>query len=525
MTILPIDDVPFPFKREGHVFSPGRMLRLLLPGIAGVLAVVQWFLPQQALKFDLACIIALGLPHGALDVEIARQRLVGFLPRLWFPVFAIPYLMLALVVLALWQVAPYTTLCLFLAMSVWHFGETPGAPWWQRLMRGGAPIALPVLLQPALTAALLAGIAQVSIPVCPAWLLAASVAWLGLTIMALAFRAVPMTVLRELALLGVLYAALPPLTALAIYFVCLHAPAHMCEVIDRRLSLRVVTMTAAWRYALPPTLLTLVIGGRVVAVLSRRSAGPAAGADPAGSRRPDPAAHADGSHGVAFQGENRSLICYSAGMTLQAERSITPEEYLAAEECAEYKSEFYDGEVFAMVGATSAHVTIAMNLGGSLYGQLKGKYCRGYGADMQVRVSPTKYFYPDLSIVCGKPEFLDATERSLLNPQVIFEILSESTERFDRGLKFHAYAAMESLTDYVLVEQDKPRMEHFTRQPSGDWLLHVASGAGSGLRNRLNQLQGRSCRCLRPRRAQAHPLRSHLPGRRTRPSFTCITLD
>jgi Brp/Blh family beta-carotene 15,15'-monooxygenase len=228
--------------------------------MAALLVGVQWILPQDALWFDLVCIIVFGLPHGALDVEIAREHLVGRMPRLWFPVFAIPYLTMACAVLGLWHAYPVAALCLFLSMSVWHFGETPGFPWWLRLLRGGAVIALPVLLHPAMTAGLLDGIAQIAMPECPAWIKIGSLAWLGLCLAAVAARTVPVPLLRELALLAALYAALPPLTALAIYFVCLHAPAHMHEMIDHRLSARVTSMAAAWCYALPPTLLTLAIG-------------------------------------------------------------------------------------------------------------------------------------------------------------------------------------------------------------------------------------------------------------------------
>ncbi len=228
--------------------------------MAALLACVQWALPHQTMAVDLACIIALGLPHGALDVEVARNLLVPCKPRLWFPLFGLPYLALAFTVLALWRVAPLAALFVFLALSVWHFGETPGAPWWQRVVRGGAPVALPVLLHPALTAGLLSGIAQTSIPECPAWLVTASLGWAVLSVGALALKASAMPFLRELAVIGMLYAILPPLTALAIYFVCLHSPAHMREMIDRQGSARVTSMAAAWRHAVPPTLLTVAIG-------------------------------------------------------------------------------------------------------------------------------------------------------------------------------------------------------------------------------------------------------------------------
>lgn len=112
-----------------------------------------------------------------------------------------------------------------------------------------------------------------------------------------------------------------------------------------------------------------------------------------------------------------------------------------------------------------------------LVGQLKGRSCRTYGADMRVKVSPTGlYTYPDLVVVCGRPRFEDKELDTLLNPTVIVEILSKSTEAYDRGEKFAQYRTLDTLTDYLLISQDKPHIEHFTRQQGGVWLFSESAG-------------------------------------------------
>ncbi len=131
-------------------------------------------------------------------------------------------------------------------------------------------------------------------------------------------------------------------------------------------------------------------------------------------------------------------------MSVQLKPFLSPQEYLTLERQAETKSEYYAGEVFAMAGASRKHNTIVPNLLYLLVGQLKGRSCEVYNSDMRVKVSVTGlYTYPDLTVVCGKPRFDDDQEDTLLNPTVIVEVLSKSTEAYDRGEKFAMYRALE----------------------------------------------------------------------------------
>jgi Uma2 family endonuclease len=156
---------------------------------------------------------------------------------------------------------------------------------------------------------------------------------------------------------------------------------------------------------------------------------------------------------------------------------LTPAEYLTFERQSDVKHEYFRGEIFAMSGASQKHVTIFMNMSHLLVGQLKGRSCRTFGADMRVKVSPTGLFtYPDLVVVCGRPRFEDKELDTLLNPTVIIEILSKSTEAYDRGEKFAQYRTLDTLIDYLLVSQDKPRIERYMRQADGGWLLTESSG-------------------------------------------------
>lgn len=150
---------------------------------------------------------------------------------------------------------------------------------------------------------------------------------------------------------------------------------------------------------------------------------------------------------------------------------FTVEQYLALERKADFKSEFCDGFIIAMAGASRAHSLIAGNLHGEIRTQLKGRPCEVYMSDMRVRVNPTGLFtYPDVVAVCGETRFLDDKGDTLLNPMLIVEVLSDSTEAYDRGGKFMHYRRLESLREYVLVSQDKVLVERFTRQ-GDEWLL------------------------------------------------------
>jgi len=156
---------------------------------------------------------------------------------------------------------------------------------------------------------------------------------------------------------------------------------------------------------------------------------------------------------------------------------LIPEEYLALERQAETKSEYFRGEVFAMAGASFAHTSISFNLLVSLAPQLKRGLCTARSSDLRVNVRATDFYaYPDIVVVCGQPQFEDRHRDTLLNPTAIFEILSRSTEGYDRGEKFAQYRQSESLSDYVLVSQYRPLVEHFTRRPDESWLLKSHSG-------------------------------------------------
>jgi Uma2 family endonuclease len=158
-------------------------------------------------------------------------------------------------------------------------------------------------------------------------------------------------------------------------------------------------------------------------------------------------------------------------MTALPKRLFTPEEYLALELKADYKSQYVSGEIFAMAGAQPWHAEVMSNISGILYNQFRGRPCKLYFADMRVRVKAADLWtYPDVAALCGEPKFETASNpHSLLNPQVIFEVLSPSTEAFDRGDKFERYRCLESLTDYVLVSSERMRVEHFCRENDFSW--------------------------------------------------------
>ena len=168
--------------------------------------------------------------------------------------------------------------------------------------------------------------------------------------------------------------------------------------------------------------------------------------------------------------------------TAPANPRLTPEEYLAIERKAEFKSEYDNGFVYAMSGASREHNLIASNLNGALWPQLRGRPCESYMADMRVRAGASRlYSYPDVTIVCGEPRFLDAEVDTLLNPTVIVEVLSRSTESSDRGRKFGHYRKLQSLREYVLIAQEEVLVERYLRRGE-EWLLTVLSDLDDVLR-------------------------------------------
>jgi Uma2 family endonuclease len=169
-------------------------------------------------------------------------------------------------------------------------------------------------------------------------------------------------------------------------------------------------------------------------------------------------------------------------MSLQQHAYLTPEEYLTMERQAEHKSEYIDGVVYAMSGASFRHNAIVANVVAELVQQLRGHPCRALPSDMKVRMpDSSKFFYPDMSVVCGEPEFHDERTDVLLNPTLIVEVLSESTASFDRGEKFQAYQRLDSLWEYILISQDKHLVEQYIRQTKESWTYTAMVGAESSL--------------------------------------------
>ncbi len=156
---------------------------------------------------------------------------------------------------------------------------------------------------------------------------------------------------------------------------------------------------------------------------------------------------------------------------------MTPQEYLDFERKSDIKHEYFDGEIFAMAGAKRRHNVINSNFNGLIWQQLRGKNCENYANDMRVLIPRSGlYTYPDLVVVCGEPQFQDDKSDTLLNPVLIAEILSESTETYDRGKKFQHYRSIESLQEYVLVSTEEARIEKFQKTGDGFWFLSEAVG-------------------------------------------------
>lgn len=242
---------------------PLRLNPVLLAG--PVLALGVLLPPAPRTLLAVVAIIVLGVPHGALDGEIARGLLKPRFRRSWFALFAAPYLLLSAAVLLAWQVAPIATLAAFLAASVWHFGaeDSNGGDVNGIVAHGGLAIAMSVLTHPAATARLFGVVSQTTMTRPPEWLWIGSLIWLGAATVWVVerLRADEDRLLVGPALLCCLFIVLPPLTAFAIYFVCVHAPAHTRALIaDRRRAPRISGWGRSIMLSLPVTALTLLIG-------------------------------------------------------------------------------------------------------------------------------------------------------------------------------------------------------------------------------------------------------------------------
>jgi Uma2 family endonuclease len=170
-------------------------------------------------------------------------------------------------------------------------------------------------------------------------------------------------------------------------------------------------------------------------------------------------------------------LCYSRPPAMEKDVStnpkkrITPQEYLEFERDAEVKSEYIDGEVFLRSGVSREHARIVLNIAAYLHAKFEGRSCEVYASELRTKVSQTgSYAYPDVVALCGEVRFEDEQLDTLVNPQLIVEVLSDSTESYDRGKKFAHYRTIDSLREYVLVSQTECRVERFSRQDDATWL-------------------------------------------------------
>jgi Uma2 family endonuclease len=176
-------------------------------------------------------------------------------------------------------------------------------------------------------------------------------------------------------------------------------------------------------------------------------------------------------------------------MSTQAKPYLTPEQYLEIERAAESKSEYFNGEMFAMAGGSLNHGRVFRNLLTSLNGQLEDRSCEVAGSDLRLQVSPTGlYTYPDIVVFCGKPKFADPRKDTITDATVIIEVLSPSTVNYDRGFKFEQYRRIPSLKDYIVIAQDRVYLEHWTHKDDGSWNLRETSDS-----NEVIQLPSIEC--------------------------------
>jgi Uma2 family endonuclease len=197
-------------------------------------------------------------------------------------------------------------------------------------------------------------------------------------------------------------------------------------------------------------------------------------------------------------------------------RRLTEDEYLEIERAAEYKSEFFEGEMFAMAGGTLRHSLIATNLAREFGNRLKGGHCVPFNSDLRIKIAATGLLsYPDLSVICGPPEFVPGADDTVLNPTVLVEVLSDSTEAYDRGKKFEHYRQIETLLGYVLVSQKEPRIEQFIRQADSRWLFTEAAGLDATLEVPALQISLSLAEVFAQVTFSATPIRTAVPPRKS----------
>jgi len=166
-------------------------------------------------------------------------------------------------------------------------------------------------------------------------------------------------------------------------------------------------------------------------------------------------------------------------LPLKKEKKYTPEEYLALEEKAEYRSEYFDGCIFKMAGGTEAHIQISFNVTKLFADKLRGK-CRAYQSEMKVWIDEVgTFFYPDVTVVCGERKFHKGKRDIVENPILLVEVLSRGTEEYDKNDKFFTYQNIKSFQEYVLISQNKPVVQQFIRQEDGNWKIKATIGLNS----------------------------------------------
>jgi Uma2 family endonuclease len=156
---------------------------------------------------------------------------------------------------------------------------------------------------------------------------------------------------------------------------------------------------------------------------------------------------------------------------------FTADEYLAMEVVADYKSEFYHGEIFALAGGTVDHNAVVLNCSAELRARLDPGRCQVLNSDNRLHIRRSGlYTYPDVMVVCGKVQFLERRKDTVTNPLLIVEVLSASTRDYDRGAKFDFYKQIPSLQEYVLIESERPRVECYRRSADGQWTIQAFEG-------------------------------------------------
>ncbi len=166
-------------------------------------------------------------------------------------------------------------------------------------------------------------------------------------------------------------------------------------------------------------------------------------------------------------------------LALKKEKKYTPEEYLALEEQAEYRSEYVDGYIYKMAGGTESHIQISFNATKLFADKLRGK-CRAYQSEMKVWIDEIgTFFYPDVTVVCGERKFHKGKRDIVENPILLVEVLSKSTEEYDKNDKFLTYRNIPSFQEYVLISQNRPAVQQFSRQVDGKWVHQATIGLNS----------------------------------------------